>query len=300
MRQRGVPLSRMDLSGYGASIFSDWLNPKAGMAETSQAKFEVFLGRCAHEIIQVRTILYPFAAKFVRTISLFRANSGYFYRFDSGWVAESDGRFDFTYFVYVPGTDDDGNPVLVPVARNANYSIHPGIVHGLFQIRNIRETTEVERFTGTMQIPKGGHYVDINGQEVENKTGANLPIVYNLQPVFFDADIEIENPVSGFVTKEVSGAQRKLVPSKRILGFVQLAPRGMPLTVDAFKDLLARQGGNIGGPIDCVIDIGGSGQQMRLNRFDVSNSFAADGVIQPSPPRVAGASFCPKTALGVW
>jgi hypothetical protein len=268
------------------------------MAETSQAKFEVFLGRCAHEIIQVRTILYPFAAKFVRTISLFRANSGYFYRFDSGWVAESDGRFDFTYFVYVPGTDDDGNPVLVPVARNAGYSIHPGIVHGLFQIRNIRETTEVERFTGTMQIPKGGHYVDINGQEVENKTGANLPIVYNLQPVFFDADIEIENPVSGFVTKEVSGAQRKLVPSKRILGFVQLAPRGMPLTVDAFKDLLARQGGNIGGPIDCVIDIGGSGQQMRLNRFDVSNSFQADGFSPAFAAPGRGSVLLPKD--GSW
>jgi hypothetical protein len=298
MRQRGVPLSRMDLSGYGASIFSDWRNPKAGMAETSQAKFDVFVGRCAHEIIQVRTILYPFAAKFVRTISLFRANSGYFYRFDSGWVAESDGRFDFTYFVYIPGTDDDGNPVLVPVARNAGYSIHPGIVHGLFQIRNIRETTEVERFTGTMQIPKGGHYVDINGQEVENKTGANFPIVYNLQPVFFDADIEIENPVSGFVTKEVSGAQRKLVPSKRILGFVQLAPRGMPLTADAFKDLLARQSGNIGGPIDCVIDIGGSGQQMRLNRFDMSNSFAADGVHPAFAAPGRGSVLLPKD--GSW
>jgi len=298
MRQRGVPLSRMDLSGYGASIFSDWRNPKAGMAETSQAKFDVFVGRCAQEIIQVRTILYPFAAKFVRTISLFRANSGYFYRFDSGWIAESDGRFDFTYFVYIPGTDDDGNPVLVPVARDAGYSIHPGIVHGVFQIKNIRETTEVERFTGTMQIPKGGHYVDINGQEVENKTGANFPIVYNLQPVFFDADIEIENPVSGFVTKEVSGAQRKLVPSKRILGFVQLAPRGMPLTVDAFKDLMARQGGNIGGPIDCVIDIGGSGQQMRLNRFDVSNSFAADGVHPAFAAPGRGSVLLPKD--GSW
>jgi hypothetical protein len=298
MRQRGVPLTRMDLSGYGASIFSDWRNPKAGMAETSQAKFDVFVGRCAHEIIQVRTILYPFAAKFVRTISLFRANSGYFYRFDSGWVAESDGRFNFTYFVYVPGTDDDGNPVLVPVPRDAGYPIHPGIVHGLFQIKNIRETTEVERFTGTMEIPPGGFYVDINGQEVQNTTGAGFPIVYNLQPVFFDADIEIENPVSGFVTKQVSGAQRKLVPSKRILGFVQLAPRGMPLTVDAFKDLLARQGGNIGGPIDCVIDIGGSGQQMRLNRFDVSTSFAADGAHPAFAVPGRGSVLLPKD--GSW
>ena len=125
----------------------------------------------------------------------------------AGWVAESDGRFDFTYFVYVPGTDDDGNPILVPVARNANYPIHPGIVHGLFQIRNIRETTEVEPFHGNRcRSRRVITIVDINGQEVENIDRRNLPIVYDLQPVFFDADIEIENPVSGFVTKEASGA----------------------------------------------------------------------------------------------
>ena len=75
VRQRGVPVSRMDLSGYGASIFSDWLNPHAAIAETSQAKFEVFVGRCATEIVQVRSIMYPWAIKVVRTITLFRANS---------------------------------------------------------------------------------------------------------------------------------------------------------------------------------------------------------------------------------
>jgi hypothetical protein len=296
LRQRGVPLSRMDLSGYGASIFSEWRNPKAGMAETSQAKFEVFVGRCALEVIQVRTILYPYAVKMVRTITLFRANSGYFYRFDSGWQPESDGRFDFTYYVYVP--KEKGSSTLVPSARDAGYPIHPGIVHGLFQVKNVRETTEVERFTGAMQIPPGDFYVDINGQEVQNTSGDNFPIVYNLQPVFFDADVEIENPVSGFITKEVSGAQRNLVPSKRILGFVQLAPRGIPLTVDAFKDLIVRQGGNIGGPIDCVVDIGRSGQQMRLNRFDVSNSFEADGFRPAFAAPGRGSVLLPKD--GSW
>ena len=91
----------------------------------------------------------------MRTITLFRANSAYFYRFDSGWRAESDGRFDFTYFVYSPGRMTMETPSLCPLRAMPNYSIHPGIVHGLFQIRNIRETTEVERFTGTMEIPKG-------------------------------------------------------------------------------------------------------------------------------------------------
>ncbi len=58
-KQRGVPVRRMDLSGYGASMFSNWLNTKAAIAETSQAKFDVFVGRCSHEIIQVKSIMYP-------------------------------------------------------------------------------------------------------------------------------------------------------------------------------------------------------------------------------------------------
>ncbi|MDZ7604579.1 MAG: hypothetical protein U5K79_03105 [Cyclobacteriaceae bacterium] len=101
---RGVPLERIDLSGYGASAFSNWLNPKAAIAETSQAKFDIFVGRCAHEIIQVKSIMYPWAIRVVRTITLFRVSSGYVYRFDTGWRAESDGKFDFRYFT----KKDDG------------------------------------------------------------------------------------------------------------------------------------------------------------------------------------------------
>src|SRR5690606_7922561 len=40
-RQRGVPLTRIDLSGYGASTFSNWLNPTAAFASPSQAKFGI-------------------------------------------------------------------------------------------------------------------------------------------------------------------------------------------------------------------------------------------------------------------
>ena len=283
IRQRGVPLSRMDLSGYGASIFSTWLNPKAAMAETSQAKFDVFVGRCAHEIIEVKSIMYPWGIKVVRTITLFRANSAYCYRFDSGWRAESDGLFDFTYYVYIPGTDKDGNAILVPSPRDAGYPIHPGCAGGLFQVKNIRETSDVLPFAGNMVFPPTvPNIVDDNGKEIPND-GRTFP--YDLQPVFFDAEIEIEHPISGFITKQVSGKERKLVPSKHILGFVQIAPRGIPLTVGAFKDLITRQGGTIGGAIDCVVDIGASGQQMRLSRFDVSNSFDLNGV----DPAFAGA-----------
>jgi len=295
IRQRGVPLTRMDVSGYGASIFSNWLDPKAALGETSQAKFDVFVGRCAHEIIQVVSILYPWGIKVVRTITLFREKSGYCYRFDTGWRAESEGLFDFTYYDYVPKA---GGPPdkLVPVPEDAGYPIHPGVVRGLFQVKNIRDTTEVEPFSGSMKFPPSvKKIVDENGKQIPNDQRSFL---YELHPVFFDADVEIENPVSGFITKKINGTEKKLVPSKRILGFVQILPRGIPLSVDTLKALFARQGGTIGGAIDCLVDIAGSGQQMRLSRFDVSNSFEADGIAPAFAGAGRGSVLLPKD--GSW
>ena len=95
--QRGVPLTRIDLSGYGASTYSNWINKEAQFASTSQARFDVLVGRTAHEVIQVKSIVYPWGIRVVRTITLFRVGSGYVYRFDTGWKAESDGKFDFRF-----------------------------------------------------------------------------------------------------------------------------------------------------------------------------------------------------------
>ena len=134
-RQRGVPLTRIDLSGYGASTFSNWLNPTAAFAQTSQARFDVFVGRCAHEVIQVKSIIYPWGIKVVRTITIFRVGSGYVYRVDSGWRAESNGEFDFRYWVNKIPTDK--------IERPSPFHIHPGIIKGLFNVQNIIETDEM-------------------------------------------------------------------------------------------------------------------------------------------------------------
>ncbi|HJR08190.1 MAG TPA: hypothetical protein VJ842_13090 [Pyrinomonadaceae bacterium] len=276
IRQRGVPLTRIDLSGYGASAFSNWLNPKATIAATSQAKFDIFVGRCAHEVIQVKSILYPWGIRVVRTITLFRTASNYVYRHDSGWKAESAGEFDFSYYVNVPA----GGGQLEPKLRPSPYDIHPGVVKALYNVKEIKETEEVGRVEGALTFFNGDKFVDDEtGEEFTfpPSPGQNVPDNYELQPVFFNADVEIENAVSGFAVKNVGGKDRKLVPSKHILGFVQLAPRGMPIPIKVFKALLDSQQGNIGGPADCVVNIGNSGQQMRLNRFDVNNAFGADG-----------------------
>jgi hypothetical protein len=276
---RGVPLERIDLSGYGASAFSNWLNPKAAIAETSQAKFDIFVGRCAHEVIQVTSIMYPWAIKVVRTITLFRVGSGYVYRFDTGWKAESDGVFNFRYFT----KEDDGTGKFDSIPQFADFNIHPGIIKGLYNVKDIIETEEIEDFIS--QVEPEFLLNEATGEATENVGGVLKDV--ELQPVYFNADIEIENPTAGFhikkfkITNEqgevIDEIDRKVVPSKKILGFVQIAPRGVPITSEVLRDLVIKHG-TIGAAIDCEVNLANSSQKMRLNRFDFNNSFAQDGV----------------------
>ncbi|HMQ86328.1 MAG TPA: hypothetical protein PKB07_01990 [Flavilitoribacter sp.] len=265
VRQRGVPLTRIDLSGYGASSFSNWLNPTAAFAETSQAKFDILVGRCAHEIIQVVSIIYPWGIKVVRTITIFRVGSGFVYRFDSGWRAESDGKFDFRYFVNLTPTNK--------VEQPSPFEVHPGIVKGLFNVQNIVETDEIAISSGNMVSAK---MVDENGLYVDNPAAGDL-LGFKLQPVYFDADIEIEGAISGFKTKKIHNVDKNVVPSRKIIGYVQVAPRGIPISKETLRDLVIVQLGSIGGPIDCEVVLANSAQKMRLNRFDFNNSFGANG-----------------------
>ena len=262
-RQRGVPLTRIDLSGYGASTFSNWLNPTAAFAQTSQARFDVFVGRCAHEIIQVKSIIYPWGIKVVRTITIFRVGSGYVYRVDSGWRAESNGEFDFRFWVNKKADEK--------IPMDSPFNIHPGIIKGLYNVQNIIETDEITPVTGVMV---SANVVNEDGLFVPNPSGS---LGFELQPVYFDTDVEIEGVVSGFATKKIGGIDKKVVPSKKVLGYVHVAPMGMPISNTALKELIVRQLGSIGGPIDCEIDLAGAGQKMRLNRFDANNSFGANG-----------------------
>lgn len=284
-KSRGVPLTRIDFSGYGASIFSHWLNPNAAIAATSQARFDVGIGRTAHEVIQVRSLLYPWGVHVVRTITMFRTSSAYVYRYDTGWQAESDGIYDFRWTPY------DSSFKALPQPNP--YEIHPGIVRGVFKVRNIHETNSVPNFTASWVKPLGAAYVDDLGrlQTVDATTPASerSPAV-NLQPVWFDADIEIDGVKSGAVDGRVA--------STGMLGFVQLAPRGEPLSPDLFAQLLGSQFGALGGPLSCVIDIGASGQHMRVSRIDVNASKDASGTTPIFVAAARGAVVLPKD--GSW
>ena len=81
-----------------------------------------------------------------------------------------------------------------------------------------------------------------------------------LQAVRFDADVLISDAVVGVANGFVRSVDQ--------VGYVQIAPEA-PLTPEQYGAVLAAEG-PMGGPVDCVVDIGRSGQKMRVSRVDVA------------------------------
>jgi hypothetical protein len=219
-----VPVERVDFSGYGASVLSDWRHPDVQGSGVTQVKFDAIVGRTSREVVQVRSKLYPWGAIVVRIITMERAGSGGVFRRDSGWQAATDATYDLTGCV-----------------------VHPGVVPRLTNIRRIRDTTNVfERTypTGTVKLTQ----------------------------VVFDADVEIESVTLG------ADASR-LVPTRDIIGYVQILPIGVDLTAEQLADLLAATG-PIGGPIDCELNVAQSGLHMRLARIEVDRTLTLGGNAQ--------------------
>ena len=243
-----VPLERIDFSGYGASIFSKWLNESANFGRVSQVTFDVMIGRTAHEVIQIKSILFPWGVPVVRSIVIQRKNTGIVTRWDSGWVATGPGRFEFL------SNTKDVDPEFSP------YKFHPGMVTGIYNVREIKDVSEdMDIF-----IPK------VSGTRFSG--------------VYFNGDIEIENIIRGALPKtgsEPTGFSR--VHSVGQFGYVMLADTskvtdktmlGQLFPPAQFKELLndPKVGGSLGGPINAVMDIAGSGQRMQLTRVDISAS----------------------------
>jgi hypothetical protein len=246
-----VPLQRVDFSGYGASIFSNWQNEQANFGRVNQVKFDVLIGRTAHEVVQIKSILFPWGVPVVRSIVIQRKNSGIVTRHDSGWIAQGPGEFDFRS--HKAQLTPESNP----------YSFHPGLVTGIY---NVTAITELPR---EMDIPFA--------------TPKDGPLI--LSAVYFNGDIEIENIIRGGLPG--SDKTKSRVHSAGQLGYVMLAKP--PLVTDKttlpdifkpqhFKELLnhSRVGGSLGGPVNAVMNIAGSGQRMHITRVDVSASNEAN------------------------
>ena len=262
-KDRGVPVPRLDLSGYGASIFSRWQNPNAAIAATSQVYFDVWVGRTGHEVVQVRSLIYPWGIRVVRTITILRGSSGFVHRIDSGWQAETPGIYDFSFNVYPsPG-------VFEPLLTIPNpYEFHPGVVKGVFNVRNIEETKDVDPFTTTWVKANGEMYVDENGARriVDGSTPIEerSPEVI-LQPLYFDADVQVDGVVSGAANGRVL-----VLPNARVLSSWRRVANESHrhCSRSCSRARSPRHRGNV----DCEMVIAGSGQRMRISRVDVNNA----------------------------
>ncbi len=254
-----VPLERVGISGYGASTFSNWENKDALFAQTSQAFFNVAVGRTSREVVQVKSMVYPWGIRVVRTITLFRMGNGYVARVDSGWQAQSDGLFDFRY----PVNDKNTGKKVKELHPNP-FNIHPGPVRGLYNIRNIREIPKAYT-TNTKLVylwQEGANGYPVPAEPQKTKTAI-------LQGISFDCDVAIDNVVEGGTDNRVA--------SKGVIGYVQLAPPAAPIDPQALKGLMGYEKGTIGGPINCTIKVAGTNQRMRLDRFDVNESTDGGG-----------------------
>ena len=269
-----VPLERIEFSGYGASIFSDWRDAGAAVAEVSQAQFDVIVGRAAHEVIQVRSMLYPFGIHVVRTITLMRSANGYMFRSDSGWKAESGGFYDFDYKVNL----DSGPPVQV----TQPYEFHTQPVKGVSNVREIRDYPAGGMFDASFALDDPTLPSEVLGltasqlqQLFKQKTAKTDVLPVRMRAVVFDADVHLDGVVSGGVKDAATG--KMIVQSRKMLGYVQLLPAAVLVPARVFADLLKFQNGSLGGPVDCTVDIANSKQRMRLCRVDVNPALDAAG-----------------------
>ncbi len=263
-----VPLEKIEFSGYGASMFSDWFNHEATIADVSQARFDVLVGRTAHEVVQVRSVMYTEAGcvHVVRTITLMRSPNGYVFRSDSGWKAESDATFDCNYSI-VFGFNK------VPV--NNTYEFHRGAVKSITNIREIKDYPQAGNFESSFSLNQSGlpAKLGINSLVEWKKVFASLTsldeqLKVELQAVVFDGDVHLDNVTSGGVKDDVANDFK--VQSRKMLGYVQLKPSSILIPPKVLAELLNFQDGSLGGPVDCIINVANSKQKMRLARVDLN------------------------------
>jgi hypothetical protein len=268
-----VPLEQMEVSGYGASIFSNWLDGDATVAAVSQTSFDVLVGRTAREVIQVRSILYPFAVHVVRTITLMRSSNGYVFRSDSGWKAESDGFYDFTYKIGI----DPNFPLTVKP-----YTVHQQPVKGVSRVREIKDNPDAGTFTSSFQLNDPDLPPEVTALSLADLkkifaqlTSKSDTMKVEMQAVLFDADVHFDSVTSGGAKDPTHGDF--VVQSRKMLGYVQISPSSILVPSRIFADLLNFQNGSLGGPVNCIVDIANSKQTMRIGRVDVNPAFDATG-----------------------
>jgi hypothetical protein len=248
-RNPGVPVERLDLSGYGATMFSRWEDPAQAVG-VSQIHFTSLLGRTAYEVVQFRNIIYPYGLRIVRTITIERGSRGRVDRRDSGWVAVGTALFiDMPRHL---------------VFASEEIKVHPGFFRGLDRSTHIRETNQVVTAGGaqffTVKFDADMLVRNVVAGAAGPASRPGLPANVSRVP---------GRDLLGFALRyndvEVDGVRRT-----------------SPLRPSQLKALLESQR-PVGGGVDCKIELGAGGHRFRATACEVD--VGADG---PSGPEFAG------------
>lgn len=281
----GIPLRHYELSGYGASLFSDWHDPEAVGPAVIQARFDVLVGRTAHEVIQMQSILYPLFVRVVRTITIDRQPGGWVLREDSGWVAATDGRLAYRGD---KNAVDGMIPSPIPPAFDTSRR-HPGVLEAAEAIRNIH--LAAAQFSVAPRPPD------------------TVPTTW--QPVTFDCDVAIINSADPLMVVAAGGAGRR-IPARGCTGWIQIdgpmymtASKGQtvkrvrPADAGQIVDLLATSG-PCSLPLDCVLHLGGQadhpGMVFQGHRLDVIDN--GDAATPQLVAALRGSPLLPRD--GAW
>jgi hypothetical protein len=218
-----VPVNRIDLSGYGTSMFSDWAVDDTGFVGVVRSRFDVLVGRTAYELVQIQTLIVPWCIRITRTIIFDRADTGLVLRHDTGWKAVGNG----TFAQLQPG------------------EVLPGAVLGLSNVHNIQIGTGARiQFISPDQpdysVPK---------PSVPPATGRQAIFA----PVFFDADVLMDGNLVGTVS---NGRIVTEIAGSNIAGWAQLSI-GYAASAAEILTLMGMLGPmGVGGKIGALVSVG--------------------------------------------
>ena len=233
----GVPVRRIDFSGYGASTFSEWIDQNPTPPAVTKVQFEASIGRTALDVIQVISVIYPWCIRVVRTITMQRQNAGWILRTDSGWQAASAGTFSFPSAAF-------------------NNQMNPGPLVGAYNVRNIQDTAQT--------------YVAVDSA---TKTSFEFRAVTFNTDFVLDPALNVVS--GGFAANSIGGpSSSSATASAGVIGYLQLSPDGTDVTPNALAALLA-QTGPVTPLISCTVEAGSfgahsSGTIFRCSAFEVN------------------------------
>jgi hypothetical protein len=203
-----VPISSIDLSGYGASMVSAWADPQVGSG-IDQARFQVFVGRTAYELVEAQTYILPWRIPVVDTTVFERDSAGYVARHNTGWRAR-----DVAAFQYEVGT---------PVEQ--------GGVRDIRNVRNIRASGAAD-----IVVPKLGPFRPV-------LFDADVMLLTDTSPG--SHGLAVTNPTNGILPSRgmlgylrlASGDPPSLADATALLAQVaalNAAPAAGPINAEAF------------------------------------------------------------------